>query len=129
MLLNPRPKWACSEDMRREVKDLQVQFAMNRQSFIRQLQQYAILEKEDLCGHIAFVKHWVRQLYTYKYMVEGEVNQVVQFLLQMSDTPIFLIGIQPDADELPHFFPVIYPFLQEPRDADDYAEITDKLKV
>ena len=114
MLLNPRPKWACLEDMRREVKDLQVQFAMNRQSFIRQLTQYAIPEKKDLCGHIAFVQHWVRQLYTYKDMVEGEVNLAIQFLLQMPDTPVCLIGIQPDSDALPHFFPVIYPFLQEP---------------
>ena len=24
MLLNPRPKWACLEEMRRDVKDLQV---------------------------------------------------------------------------------------------------------
>ena len=55
MFLNPRPKWACLEDMRREVKDLQIQFSMNKQAFIRQLTQYVIPEKEDLCGHIAFV--------------------------------------------------------------------------
>ena len=62
-------------------------------------------------------------------MVEKEVNFVLQFLLQMLDTPIYLIGIQPDQDALPHFFPLIYPFLQEPRDAEEYVEIVDKLKV
>ena len=76
MLLNPRPRWACLEDMRREVKDLQIQFAMNRQSFVRQLTEYEVPAKEDLAGHVAFVQHWVKQLYTYKDMVESEVNFV-----------------------------------------------------
>ena len=129
MLLNPRPKWACLEDMHREVKDLQVQFAVTRQTFISELQQFAVPEKEDLCGHVAFVQYWVKQLYAYKDMVEQEVNFVLQFLLQVPDTPVCLIGIQPDQDALPHFFPVIYPFLQEPRDAEECEEIADKLKV
>ena len=129
MLLNPRPKWAYLEYMRREVKDLQIQFAMNRQSFIKQLTQYEVPDKEDLCGHVAFVQYWVKQLYTYKDMVEKEVNFVLQFLLQMPDTPVCLIGIQLDQDALPHFFPVIYPFLQEPRDAEEYAETVGKPKV
>ena len=129
MLLNPRPKWACLEDMRREVKDLQMQFAVTRQTFLSQLQQFAVPDKEDLCGHVAFVQYWVKQLYAYKDIVEQEVNFVLQFLLQVPDTPVCLIGIQPDQDALPHFFPVIYPFLQEPRDAEEYAEIADKLKV
>ena len=62
-------------------------------------------------------------------MVEGEVNLVIKFLLQIPDTPMCLIGIQPDSDALPHFCPVIYPFLQEPRDVEEYAKIADKLKV
>ena len=61
--------------------------------------------------------------------MEQEVNFVLQFLLQVPDTPVCLIGIQPDQDALPHFFPVIYPFLQEPKDVEEYAEIADKLKV
>ena len=129
MLLNPRPKWACLEYMQREVKDLQIQFAMNCQVFLTQLTQFVVPNKEDLCGHVDFVQHWVKQLYTYKDMVEHEVNFVLQFLLQMLDTSICLIGIQPDQDALPHFFPVNYPFLQEPRDAEEYTEIADKLKV
>ena len=62
-------------------------------------------------------------------MVEKEVNFVLQFLLQMPDTPVCLIGIQPYQDALPHFFPVIYPFLQQSRNIEEYAEIADKLKV
>lgn len=111
MLLNPRPKWAYLEDMRRDVKDFKVYFAINRQAFIRQLTQYEVPTKEYLCGHVAFVQHWVKHLYIYKGMVEKEVKFVLQFLLQMLDTPIYLIGIQPEQDSLPHFFPVIYPFL------------------
>ena len=122
MLLNPHPKWACLEDMQREVKDLQMQFAVTRQTLLSQLQEYAIPDKEDLCGHVTFVQHWVKQLYAYKDMVEQEVNFVLQFLLQVPDTPVCLIGVQPDQDALPHFFPVIYPFLQEPKDAEEYAE-------
>ena len=105
MLLNPRPKWACLEDMRREVKDLQIQFALNRQSFIGQLTQYAVPDKEDLAGHIAFVQHWVKQLYTYKDMVESEVNFVVQFLLQIPDTLVCLIGIPTRPGCITPFFP------------------------
>ena len=81
MFLNPRPKWACLEDMRREVKDLQMKFAISHQDFVRQLTLYEIPTKDDLCGHVAFVKHWVKQLYTYKDMEEKEVNFVLQFLL------------------------------------------------
>ena len=55
MWLNPRPKWTCLEDMRREVKDLEMQFAMNHLDFIRKLTQHEIPAKEDLCGHVAFV--------------------------------------------------------------------------
>ena len=62
-------------------------------------------------------------------MVEKEVNLVIQYLFQMLHTPVCLIGIQLDQDALPHFFPVIYHFLQEPRDVEEYAEIANKLKV
>ena len=62
-------------------------------------------------------------------MVEGEVNLAIQFLLQIPNTHVCLIGIQPNSDALPHFFIVIYPFLQEPRDVEKYAKIADKLKV
>ena len=54
---------------------------------------------------------------------------MMQYLLQMLDTLVYIIGIQPDQGAFPHFFLVIYPFLQEPRDAEEYAEIADKLKV
>ena len=93
MLLNPRSKWACLEDMRKEVKDLQMQFVVTRQTFLSQLEQFAILDKEDLCGHVAFVQYWVKQLYAYKDIVEQEVNFVLQFLLQVPDTLVCLIGI------------------------------------
>ena len=46
MLLNPRPKWAYLEDMRRDVKDLQIQFAMSRQAFVRQLTLYDVPAKD-----------------------------------------------------------------------------------
>ena len=62
-------------------------------------------------------------------MLEKENNFIIQYLLHMPDTPICLYGIQPDDDALPHFFPVIYPFIQEPKDAEEYVKITDKLNV
>ena len=62
-------------------------------------------------------------------MLEKEGNLIIQFLLQMPDTPVCLYGIQPDDDALPHFFPVIYPFIQEPKDAEEYVQISDKLTV
>ena len=108
MILNPRPKWACLEDMRREVKDLQMQFVVTRQTFLSQLQQFAVPDKEDLCGHVAFVQHWVKQLYAYKDIVEHEVNFVLQFLLQKPDTPVCLI--QPDQDAATPLLPCHIPF-------------------
>ena len=65
------------------------------------------------------------------------MNFVLQRFLQMPDTlmcllgiqPMCLIGIQPDKDDLPHFFLVVYPFLQEPRDVEEYVEVEDKLKA
>ena len=33
LLFNPRPRWACLEDMRREVKSLQAQFGISRNLF------------------------------------------------------------------------------------------------
>ena len=113
MLLNPKPKWVCLEDMSRDVRDLQVQFAMNRQAFVRQLTQYEVPAKEDLCGYVAFVQHWVKQLCTYKDMVEKEVNFVLQFLLQMLDTPVCLIGLQPNQDALPTLLPYYLPIPTE----------------
>ena len=68
-------------------------------------------------------------MYTYQEMLEKEGNLIIQFLLQMPDTPVCLYGIQPDDDALPHFFPVIYPFIQEPKDAEEYVQISDKLTV
>ena len=129
MLLNPRPKWPYLEDMHRDVKDLQVQLAMTRQEFVRQLSQYKVPAQDVLTSHIAFIQYWMKNLSTYREMIEQKVILVVQYLLQIPNTLVCLIGIQPNQDALPHFPPVIYPFLQEPRDAKEYAEIADKLKV
>ena len=78
-------------------------------------------------GQFSFVQHWITHLYAYQEMLEKEGNLILQFLLQMTDTLVCLYGVQPNADALPHFFPIIYPFLQEPRDAEEYAKIADKL--
>lgn len=45
------------------------------------------------------------------------------------DTPVCLYGMMLDEDSLSHFFLTLYPYTQEPRDAEDYVEICDKLKA
>ena len=47
----------------------------------------------------------------------------------MPDTPVCLYGIMSDEDSLPHFFRSIYPYMMEPRDAEAYVEICDKIKA
>ena len=91
------------------------------------MQQYEVPAKDDLASQFQFVQYWITHLYNYKEMLEKEGNFILQYLLQMPDTPVCLYGIQPDDDALPHFFPVIYPFIQEPKDAEEYVQITDKL--
>lgn len=48
--------------------------------------------------------------------------------MQMSDTPVGLCDIKPDDDDLLYFFPALYPFRQEPRDAKEYVNIMEKIK-
>lgn len=50
LLFNPRPRWACLEDMRIEVKSLQAQFGISRGLFMEQLQQYEIPAKDDVAS-------------------------------------------------------------------------------
>lgn len=54
---------------------------------------------------------------------------MVQYLLLAPETPIALYGIMPDENSLPHFFPALFPYLQEPKDAEDYVQTCDKLKA
>ena len=129
LLFNPRPKWACLEDMRQEVKSLQAQFGINRNLFMERLQQYEVPAKNDIASQYAFMQYWIQHLECYQDMLEKENNFIIQYLLHIPDTPVCLYGIQPDDDALPHFFPVIYPFIQEPKDAEEYVQITDQLKV
>ena len=75
LLFNPRPRWACLEDMRREVKSLQAQFGISRNLFIAQLQQYEIPAKDDLASQFAFVQHWIKHLYIY----QGDARKGEQF--------------------------------------------------
>ena len=96
---------------------------------MEQLQQYEIPAKDDVASQFAFVQYWIKHLYSYQEMLEKESNFILQYLLQMPDTPVCLYGIQPDDDALPHFFPVIYPFIQESKDAEVYAKIIDKLNL
>ena len=93
--------------MRIEVKSLQAQFGINRNLFMGQLQQYEIPAKDDVASQFSFVQYWIKHLYSYQEMLEKESNFILQYLLQMPDTPVCLYGIQPDDDVLPHFFPVI----------------------
>ena len=54
---------------------------------------------------------------------------IVQYLLTLPNTPIAFYGLMPDDDALPHSFPALYSQTQEPRDAEEYMEICDKLKA
>ena len=129
LLFNPRPRWACLEDMRQEVKSLQAQFGINKNLFKEKLQQYEVPAKDDVASQYAFMQYWMQHLECYQDMIEKENNFIIQYLLHMPDTPVCLYGIKPDDDALPHFFPVIYPFIQEPKDAEEYVQITDQLKA
>lgn len=35
----------------------------------------------------------------------------------------------PDGDALPNFFWALFPYMQEPRDVEEYVEICDKIKA
>ena len=66
LLFNPRPKWACLEDMRQEVKSLQAQFGINRNLFMERLLQYEVpAAADDIASQYAFVQYWIQHLDSY----------------------------------------------------------------
>lgn len=91
--------------------------------------QAELLTDEDLNGHLVYLKFIIPKLAEYKQVLTNEVNLVVQYLLSAPETLVCLYGIMPDEDSLPHFFPTLSVFLQEPQDADDYVHIYEKLKT
>lgn len=71
----------------------------------------------------------IQKVAEYKEVLTHEVNLVVQYLLSAPEPPVCLYGIMLDKDSLPHFFLAVYPYTQEPRDAEDYVQTCDKLKT
>lgn len=64
LMLNPRPKWACLEDMHVEVKDLHMQFQMTRNNFISEFSRLRVPEAEDVMSKITYLKYWLQKVET-----------------------------------------------------------------
>lgn len=117
------------EDMHVDVKDLQIQFALCRRELTKDMEGLLIIVEEDCEDRILYLKYMMQKLETYKQILNSKVNMVLQFLLTLPETPVCLYAIMPDEDSLPHFFPALYPYLQEPKDAEGYVQICDQLKL
>lgn len=128
LMLGERPKWACLEDMRREVRDLQRHFDNLRKRFTSTMIEVSKPSDQSIAENVKFLKSLMIKVYEYKKVLDSEMDFVIQYLLCQPDTPVCLYGIMPDADSLPNFFPALFPYMQEPRDVEEYVEICDKIK-
>lgn len=109
LLLGQRPKWACLEDVRTEVKDLQLRFDELRRKFADSMARVELPVEPSIEGYVAYMQQIIPAMVEYKRVLANEVDLVVQYLLSAPETPVCLYGIIPDEDSLPHFFPSLFP--------------------
>lgn len=61
-------------------------------------------------------------------MLEIEVQMVSKFVLKISKAPVLIYAFHHDDDNLPMFFPILYPSSLEPIDCERYVGIIGKLR-
>lgn len=129
LLLGQRPQWECLEEVRTPIKELHLQYAEVRNAYKDSMGQLEVPVGADIPAYLQYFQRLMTMLAEYKDVISNEVTLIAQYLLSTPKTPVCLYGITPDIDALPHFFPVVYPLAQEPKDAEEYVEICDKLKT
>ena len=71
---------------------------------------------------ITLLKQW------YKWARE-EIHFIETCLNKLPDNPALLYAIAPPPEALPKFYPVLYPGVTEPADAEEYVVLVDKFRA